>query len=79
MQAQNKIFSLFSFFFFWYKTPADVYADINLYPPDLGQFIQGEFTSQQLNDSFYSLTVLSLVNIALNDIGGGLIKNHNII
>ena len=36
-------------------------ADLDF--PDLGEFVQGQFTPQQLNDSLYSLTVLSLVDV----------------
>lgn len=38
----------------------------DLYSPDLGEFVQRQFTPQQLNDSLNSLTVLSLVNVTWN-------------
>ena len=38
----------------------------NLYSPDLWEFVQWQFTSQQLDDSLNPLTVLSLINVTWN-------------
>lgn len=48
------------------NTDTTVSTGADLYFPDLGQFIQRQLTSQQLNDSLNSLTVLSLVNVTWN-------------
>lgn len=46
----------------------------DLYSPDLGEFVQGQFAPQELDDSFNSLTVLSLVNVTCVNVRGTLFE-----